>query len=229
MGLYSFVPGQTLPTRISQQIEQLLSQTNSGSNVIRLQYDDLYQGIHVFITPSAAPAVCQHLFFEFRTGAWWQDEFSQINFNPLATCILDGNLPGDRRTLVGSWDGYVRTMDPTATTDDGNAIASEVFIGPLLTRDMDEVHLKDLQALLGAASGTVNFNVYVGETAEIALSNAPVASGQWSAGRNLNTFIRRAGHAIWVEVLASVPWSMEAIRCRVHGKGKVPRRYKSGY
>lgn len=223
MGIYSMMPGQP-PVRMSQQIEQLISNVDTGLNIIRLVWDDLYQGFHTFITPAAGATATTHLFWESRTGAWWTDQFPN-NYNPLCSVTLDGNLASDRRTLIGSWDGYVRTMDPTATTDDGTAISSSVLIGPLLTKDMDDVLLKDLQALLGASSGTVTYAVYIGSTAEVALSQAPIATGTWNAGRNLNTFIRFAGHAIWVELSATTPWALEAIRARVAGQGKVRRRY----
>jgi hypothetical protein len=225
-GIYTLVPGQA-PQRISQQIEQLLSSIDTGANSIRLIWNDRFQGLHVFITPTDAPATCTHLFYETRTGAWWTDQFANNNHNPLCCCTFDGNTPGDRVALIGSWDGYVRAISATAPDDDGTAIQSAVVVGPLLTKDLDDVLVKDLQAILGAASGQVNYAVYVGQTAEIALASAPVVSGVWGPGRNFSTFVRRSGHAIYVKITASSPWSMETIRARIAGLGKVRRRDKA--
>lgn len=222
-GIYSLVPGQA-PQRISQQIENLLSLIDTGANTIRLIWDDRFQGLHVFITKTASATAAVHFFWEQRAGAWWTDVFENNNHNPLSCCVFDGNTPGDRVPLIGSWDGYVRSIDPTATTDDGTAINSAVVIGPLLTADLDQMLLKDLQCVLATASGSVTYSVYVGPTAEAALATTPVSTGTWAAGRNLSTQIRRAGHAVFVRITASNPWAMEQIRARIAGKGKVQRR-----
>lgn len=222
-GIYSMVPGQQ-PQRISQAVEQLLLDVDTGANLFRLAWNDRYQGLHVFISPIAAAGATTHLFYELRTGAWWQDEFGSTDYDPLCCCTFDGNTAADRVVLIGSWDGYVRSVDPDATTDDGTAIASSVVIGPLLTKDFDDVLIKDLQAILGTASGDVTYQIYTGATAEAALASTPVASGTWSAGRNLDTLIRRSAHALYVKITTSNAWSMEAIRARIAGKGKVRRR-----
>ncbi len=182
-GIYSLVPGQQ-PQRISQPIEQLLHQINTGTYGIRLIWSDRYQGLHVFVTLLAAPAPTIHFFYELRSGAWWTDVFANNNHNPLCCVTLDGNDPGDRVPLIGSWDGYVRSID-NALDDDGTPISSAVSIGPLLTPDLDDMMLYDLQAILGETSGTVNYSVYVGSSAEKALQSAPVATGVWQPGRNL--------------------------------------------
>ena len=117
-GIYTLVPGQQ-PQRISQPIEQLLQQINTGSTGIRLLWDDRFQGLHVFVTPLASPQPAVHFFYEWRAGAWWFDVFSNANHNPFACCTLDGNTPGDRVPIIGSWDGYVRTFSPSSGLDDG--------------------------------------------------------------------------------------------------------------
>lgn len=222
-GIYTLVPGNA-PQRISQPIEQLLTNIDTGTNSIRLLWDDNYQGVHVFVTPLAGPLPAQHFFFENRTKAWWVDVFANANHNPLCCCFFDGNDPTDRVGLIGSWDGYARATSPTAATDDGTAIGSVALIGPILTKDMDDVLFKDMQMILGAASGPVAFDVLTGATPEIALAANPVVSGTWAAGRNYTTPVRRSGHALWVRLTASNPWAMEAVRLRVEGMGKVRRR-----
>lgn len=225
MGIYQFNPSSgTPPTRMSQQIEQLLSGLDTGSNIIRMQWDDLLQGFHTYITPASGATATTHFFWEMRTGAWWTDVFDNNNQNPLCCVTFDGNLTSDRRALIGSWDGYVRTMSSASGTDDGTPVASAVVLGPLLTKDMDAVLLKDMQALLGTGSGPVTFAVYLGATAEAALASVPIVQGTWQPGRNLSTYIRRTAHAVWVKITATAPWSMEAIRARVAGQGKIQRR-----
>jgi len=228
-GIYTLIPGQS-PVRISQAIEQLIAELDTGANTIRMIWDDRNQGCHVFITPTAQAVslanagTVKHLFYEQRTGGWFQDNFANPQHNPLTVCTFDGNLPGDRVPLIGSWDGYVRSIDPEVSTDDGWPITSEVLIGPILSKDMDTILLKDLQGVLGETSGEVTWEVLVGPTAEIAISQPAVESGTWEAGRNLSSFVRSADHAIWVRISSTNAWSLEQIRARVALTGKVRRR-----
>lgn len=222
-GIYSMIPGQQ-PLRVSQQIDQELFDLDTGTNIFRLLWDDFWQGFHVFITPVAAAAPTTHLFYEATKGAWWTDTFASDDHNPLCCCTFDGNLTSDRRTLIGSWDGFVRNFSPDATTDDGTTMTSSVILGPMLTKDFDDVLLKDLQAILATGSGTVTYEVYVGATAEAALVSTAVSTGTWSGGRSLDSPIRRRGHAIYVKLTSTARWAMESIRARVAGRGKVSRR-----
>ena len=225
LGVYQMMPGQGPPTRMSQPIEQLLVAINTGTSIVRFLWDDQWQGFHIFVTNVAAQAATTHFFYEWRTGAWWEDTYGSTAYNPLAVCTFDGNTPGDRRDLIGGWDGYVRALSPTATTDDGTAIASSVVLGPLVTKDMQDTIWKDLQAALGVGSGPVSYAIYVGPTAEIALSSTAVATGTWSvAGRNPTNFIRRAGHAIWLSLSATTPWALEQVRAIAAGKGRIRQR-----
>lgn len=224
-GIYALVPGQGFPQRISQSIEQLLVPINTGTSIIRLAWNDRFQGLDLFVSNGSASASATHYFWEQRSGAWWQVAFTNNDQNPLCLCVCDGNNPGDRTVLIGSWDGYVRAIDPTATNDDGYPIQSAVIIGPLLTPQFDDMLLKDIQAVLGAASGQVQYQVFVGSTAEIALSTPSVSSGTWTtAGRNLTNYIRRSGHAVWIQLSSSQPWALEGIRARIATQGKVRRR-----
>jgi hypothetical protein len=223
-GVYSFTPGQGPPQRISQQIEQLLQRIDMGLNGVRMIWDDRYQGFHMFVTPLAEPGPTTHFFWEKRSNAWWMDRFANDNHNPLCCCTFDGNLPDDRVPLIGSWDGFVRTLDPNALDDDGTPIESSVVIGPFLTKNFDDVLLKEMQAVLGLNSGEVRYAVYTGATAELALASEPDVEGAWGESRNLTDLVRRAGHAIYVKLTASNAWAMEAIRLKLSARGMVRMR-----
>jgi hypothetical protein len=222
-GIYVLVPGNA-PQRISQPIEQLLFNINTGTNSMRLLWDDRFQGVWLFITPIISPTATTHLFFEQRTGAWYQVVFANPLMNPITCTVMDGNDGGDRVPLIGSYDGYVRAIDPTATTDDGVLIQTEVWIGPLLTPSLDEMTLYELQAVLAETSGPVNYAIYVGSTAEEALQSQPVESGIWEQGRNFSDYPRASGHAIYIALTSSNPWAMESIRIRLGTRGKVRQR-----
>lgn len=216
--------GPTVPKRISQPIEPLLANLNTGNLIVNMEWDDRQQAVHVWLTPDDAPTSCTHYVWEYRSNSWFQDTYANNDLNPLATVAYDGNLPGDRAILLGSWDGYVRFLDPSATTDDGTTITSSVIIGPIMTQQLDEMLLKDIQFVLAETSGSVSWQILSGSTAEAALAAAARVSGTATSGRNANRPIRVADHAIYIKLTSTNRWAMEAIRTRFQGKGKVRRR-----
>lgn len=223
MGIYVFVPGQQ-PQRISQQIEPLIKDVDSGNNAISMIWDDKFQGLNIWVTPLDEPQECVHLFYEQRNGSWFTQTFADNNMNPLCCCTFDGNLPGDRVALLGSFDGYIRFLDPNATKDDHVPIQSEVVIGPILTDDGEDVLVKDLIAVMGETSNDVTYEIYTGTTAEEALASDPIQTGTFTAGRNFPAFIRRSGHALYVRISGTMPWAMESLMARLQAQGKVRQR-----
>lgn len=213
-----------VPQKVSSPIDQHLVDLDTGENHVRMAWDDRFDTLQVFVTNLLAPAETYHYALETKAGAWWLDRLASVNFDPLCCCVLDGNEPGDRVVLIGSWDGYVRSFDPTAEDDDNLPIESEVWIGPFLTDNMDEILLKDLQAVLAEDSGDVTWAVHAGRSAEEAFASEAFTTGSWVAGRNEDESIRAAGHALYVKLTASAPWQLEQIRARVATMGKVRRR-----
>lgn len=221
--------GTQKPERLSNPIDPLLQAIDTGNNIIRMAYDHNEQSIRVFVTPND-PAVnalgTTHYVFELRTGSFWQDRFANTDHNPLCCCEYDGNEPGDRVLLVGGWDGYVRAFDPDATADDGTNISSSVLLGPILTQELDEMLLKELQWVMAETSGNITWEVLAGSTAEAALATVARVSGTASAGRNNTQPVRVADHALYVKITATTRWAMETLRAKFAGRGKVRRRNK---
>lgn len=229
MGIYSMVPGQSLPQRISQPIEQYLQLLNIGDVRFRMVWNDRMQGLHVFCTYYTSAAQTTHFFWEKRTNAWWVDQFVDANKNPLVATVHDGNSADDRVPIIGCWDGYVRALKSESITDDGDQINSDVIIGPIATDNLDEMLVKDIQALMGLGGTAATYSIYVANAPEDAIpttnpSAVPVVTGTWLPGRNLTNLIRRSGYVVYIRITGTSQWAMESIRVRVATQGKVRRR-----
>jgi hypothetical protein len=223
MALYRMVPGQT-PVQLSQPIQPLLNALSIGTQTIRLFWDDRFQGVRIFITSVSASAAQTHYFFEARCGAWWKVVFANNSHNPNCGVVFDGNLPGDRRVLIGSWDGYVRAFSTSATTDDGTNCASEIWITLPGTPLEDDIYIHDLQATLGTTSGSITATLHSGATFEQAYAATGKALGTWSANKNNVSPGNQSGHGHYVKITATVPWAMEKIILRMQVMGDVARR-----
>jgi hypothetical protein len=225
-GIYKMDPGagRPQPIRISQQIDPLLATVNTGANTISMIWHRSLQGFFLFCTRTAGPAAAVHLFYEARTNAWFKVTFKNPMFNPLCCYCVDGNTADDRVAIIGSWDGYVRALNPTALDDDGEPIISKVAIGPLLTNSGDQLKMLDMRVDLAEASGEVRYDIFTGKTAEAALASVSSRGGVIQAGRNSTVSIERSGYALYVQYSASVPWAMESATVNIRGLGPVLRR-----
>jgi hypothetical protein len=226
--VYRMVPGQSLQV-VSNPIQHLLDDIDTGSNSIHMAWDVRFQGFHLWITPLSRnaqnrPQAATHYLWEMRSGSWFQKEHANNYHNPLCSCVFDGNSLEDRVILTGSWNGFVMKIDPAAETDDGTPIRSSVVLGPWLTDNLDEMMLESLQAILGASSGEVTYEVLVGETAEQAILTEPIDSGVWTAGRNPTEFIRRSAYAVYLRLTSTNRWMMESIRAGIRTLGTVRGR-----
>lgn len=224
MCVYVMKPGEQ-PVLVSQGIEQELKEVNTGDNVIRVAWDDDFKTVEIFITHKDGPMETDFGWtYEARTGAWWKRVYGNPYHNPVCCCQFDGNEPGDRVLLIGSWDGRVRFHSRDAQDDDGTAIESEVVLGPFLTKNLDEVMFHNFQTVLGEESGDVEFDVLLGRTAEAALSSTSQRTGSLTSGRNLLKPIQRAAHALYLRMSSDEKWSHEQTRVELSDRGPVKQR-----
>ncbi len=222
-GVYRMVPGEQ-PTRISQPIDSMLADIDLRKNVINLVWNDRRQGLRVYVTNIVRAQPCTHYFWEQRSGAWQPDEFADEDFNPLCCTTFAGNTGNNRTVILGSFDGYVRFETDDAPNDDGVSFESDVWLGPILTKDLDDLLLKEIQAVLGKDAGQVTYEVYVGKTAEEAFYSTARETGSLFEGRSTTIPARWAGHAIYLRLTSTNAWALESIRMMIQGTGMVRRR-----
>ncbi len=224
------VPGQ-MPQVISQPIDHLLRNINTGDNAIRLLWDERNKKLKVFVTSLDGPNENDmHYQWEQRTGAWFPFQYANPDHNPLCCCTFDGNDPDDRVPLIGSWDGVVRTIEESATTDDGTRIDSEVLIGPFVSKDFAELTIRDALPVMGMNSNPVYYDVLTGRSPEEALASTPKETGVWQPGRGFSSYLNWSGHAIYFKIRSrpTLPndWSMESVRITLRDRGRLRARQK---
>jgi len=222
-GVWAMTP-DSQPMRISQQITHLLRSVDLNKNIIRMEWDDREQGIHVYVTSLDSTVSSTHYFWDSRMHAWYQTKFGNKNHNPKAVHTYDGDDPNDRVVLIGSWDGYIRKYSDTAKHDDRTAIESEVWLGPMVSSGLDRLLVKDSLINLTEGSGDVDWAIHTGNTVEAAVDSTAIETGTLVAGRNPNVPMRVSGHAMFLKLSSTNRWAMDTIRVRLAGQGKVQRR-----
>jgi hypothetical protein len=229
-GLYSVNPsagGTAVPVRISSmRVDENLLNVNLANNVIRMVWDDRFQSVMLFITPTNGAATINWC-YDIRNQAFWQDSFSNLNHNPSSVHLMDGDNPNDRVVLLGGQDGIIRQLDYTAESDDGTAINSYVLIGPLGSAG-GKLRLRELRTVLGMNSDPVTLELYSGNSAEDAfLSAEPRFARTIYPGRSPAIRSGAVAQNMYLKLSNSVlneSWQFEAIWAWLEGTGRAAGR-----
>ena len=200
-GVYKMVPGR-IPSKVTTtSIDERLATIDQKANVIRMAWNDREEGVHLFVSPTDWTQASDHYFFDARMGAWWIDKFETTGtvgtqadtayvHNTMSPHVFDGDDPDDRVLLLGGRDGAIYKWD-ISSKDDYNGVTavkidSHVFMGPLSKADGSKVVLTELLGILAANSDNVDYDVYVGKTAEEIISAIGTADEdkykRWSDG-----------------------------------------------
>lgn len=227
-GVWALLPGAGPPERISIDIDSRLKAVNIGSTDIRLVWDSTEECLYVLLTPFAGGATT-HYVWDRGERAWVKDVYPNAQ-NPTCVHVSDGDDPADRVLVFGSSDGYVRYMDLDGLDDDGTAITSYAFVGPLRFGGGEiEAVMRDLTAVLAGDSGSMDYSVYAAESPDFSLLPAAAFSGTWAAGRNSPVKDRCRGESVWIKMgrfsnPTSGRWALESLRCSARAGGKVRNR-----
>lgn len=210
-GLYRLVPGSQ-PEKLSDPIETRLASISLTTTIPHLIWDDKYQSVMVYLTPTDGSSGT-HYVYDTRTEAWWRDVFATAAHQPRCVQILDGDTAGDRVTLQGCGDGYIRYIDSSVKNDDGVAISSYCWLGPVHLKDGNAFRFDALEMTLGSASDDITYGVYAGQTAAAALAATAGPTGTWTAARNWAERTRRQGSELYIKLVNSTisrSWQYES-------------------
>jgi len=205
-GVYRIVPNSVPVSISSTTVTRRLEQVDYSTSIIRMAWDDAEQGFYLFITPTNSATATVHYFYHLPTNSWWPMQFSNVNHNGRVLYVIDGPSVADRYTLIGCVDGYIRKFNRSATTDDGTAISSYVYMGPLLNAGISEI-----DGTLALNSTSVNLSLHGGKSAEEALAAPAGWNGTLVAGRSYSHNPRRYERAQYMKLTGTGRWSLERL------------------
>ncbi|MAH47363.1 hypothetical protein CMI37_16175 [Candidatus Pacearchaeota archaeon] len=234
-GVYYGAIGQGVKKVSAGLIDERLSDIDLSAHLVRFLWNEKEQGVHIFITPREVllntlnSSTTSHLFYDTRTESWWLDKFADKDHNPKAVLTIDGDLAGDRAIILGGWDGYLRKWDESEDDDDGTAISSHVYLGPIEAgSQLSSVRIDEIQSVLARGSDDVDFDLYRGVSAEQAYRNTTATfSGTWSAGRNRSERRKIRGRAIYLKMSntsVGETWAFEELLCMYKETGRSAAR-----
>ena len=225
--------GQGIQKISDGKVEERLQGINLDTSLIRMLWNSQQHGVHVFVTPRDAKVKGEHFFYDPRANSWWIDVFDAVDasgnyyMNPRAVHTYDGDDPNDRAILMGGYDGHLRKWDPEAADDDGTAISSHVYLGPLRGGTQRGVRLKEMRATLGLTSASLSYSVFAGDSAESAYNTTTAAAtGTFSstlAGKPAVSHKGAMGQAIYIKLsntTVAEKWTLEKLECTYHGTGR---------
>lgn len=224
---YTMAGGNTPPQRVSgQRIDEKLMTIDYSANVVRLAWDNRFQTVMIYLSPTAGGAATMFA-YDVRNNAFWPDVFGANGLNAMATHLMDGDNVLDRVVLLGGFDGSIRQIDLAASDDDGTAISSNVWLGPIQS-DEGRLWLREIRAVLGDNSNNLGIAVSVGPNAEAAFA---AGTTRWSdvlvAGKNLAKHPMTKAQAQYIVLSNSTlttAWQFEQIVCDIIATGRVASR-----
>jgi len=214
--------GSGLRSLTEGRIQRRFESIDLSAYYVELEFNDRDQVLHVFVVPyGAGGTIVAHYRWHKPTNSWWPDKHSTTATQPTCAYMLDGDTESDRILLIGCEDGYIRKINETAYTDDGNVIGTECLIGPLAPMDNDDnVRTTVLSANLAADQDGCLYELYASSAADI--PGDPKHLGELVAGNN-RVPAGMCGLFIWIMLRsASVTgrWAVERINIDMFPAGR---------
>ena len=185
-GVYAML-GKCGTPPISLSREKLPADLLNETDEIILEND--IHGRGFYIIRSAASGAKTHYFADFKTTpkgdkfdlALFEETFGDLDHEPVSVHQRRGYTSSTSWTLFGCRDGYVRSHDPdTAQDDTTEEVQSYVDLFSPISEEGTEATLLNLKAALAEGSGDVDYEIYVGNTAERANNKTePDFKGTW--------------------------------------------------
>lgn len=225
-GLYAMQPGGGTPKPMSRgRLDDTLGNINHATTKVMMTWDPGELGLKIYLMPLFDNLPTRVVFWEQRKDAFWPDLIAP-GVGPTAAAPIAG---ADKRfVLLGCWDGFLRTLDENALTDDGEAIESFVDYPPMQFNG-DMVDSKIVQSRYLFADNGTNFgatyslrvatDAVTARTADISYSRTLTVGGYQGLDRH-----RERGACAILRVANSVlskTWAIERTTLLVAPSGRV--------
>lgn len=216
--------GPLEPVSHAQLPRDLKAVDPEAGDRICVGWDSRFNLIHIYV--DRASGTDEHWVYDLDDRGFWEWDFGSTRFH----------LAPDFKSL---YDDEKSAVIPIASTgdayrldasDSSESMTASVLYGPVALGDRNsEGILHSISAIVGEGSGTVEFNIYAGDSPEQALAkydaNAPDFTDDWDIdGLNYRSHPRVRGVCFLCEVKSdgAVRWAMEDIVVEIEPCG--PRR-----
>jgi len=205
---------------LSEKLPLELQKVNRELFFCQMVYDSNYRGVHIYLTPVNAQNR-MHWWFDWDTQSFWPE---QIPDDLQPTSVYNYKSGSGIYSLLGCKDGYIRHYKDEYIDDDGTAISSYMFYGPMRIagNDLFDGLVLALKGYIAQNSGDIDWEIYVGETHEDCMKATVFKSGTWTRqGLNTNKVIRARGGswALKVKNGSVGPWAIEVVNAIVEELG----------
>ncbi len=222
-GVYVMSPAGQIE-RLSQRfIERRFQDFDLESYYVRMAWNYIDEGLHVFQIPFGSTNSTQlgHFFWDQKNNAWYQDEIN-VDRQPRAIELQDGDQSADRRIVILCQDGGIRYWDRDAKDDDGKAIDARVTFGPYSLRGSDrQLRWKELSVSLSSDQDGCKAQFFSSDSPDV--MGSPTAQMDLAPGRNPVKRMRSRGSYCWLKLrnaAAGQRWAFENAMVKAASAGR---------
>jgi hypothetical protein len=222
-GIYALAPGGTsYPVPLSREtLPREFLNLDPNMVTASLEFDVAGRGVHIFLTPDSSNART-HWWLDWERKTFWPMSLAS-DYEPTATCAVQGITIEDSGVILGGRDGTLRRMSDLAESDSGTAFVTYAVIGPLaLGKDGMTGSIVVMSGEIAEGSGDVTWATHPAQTFEGTESAAESDTGTWAAGLNASVRPGCRGQAAIIKLTgeSARSWSIEQIIATVKPTGR---------
>jgi len=215
-GLYGIqYGGEGYPTGLSKSVPRELHGLTSDLYQVSLAFDRRSNGVHVFVHQEGVTQT--HWWLDWMTNGLFPVAFGDDDHAPYCAMVHRSTVQDSTHVLLGCSDGYIRHFSEFYNTDDGTEIESYVELGPFRLGDGYDLEgiIEKIDAILGYASGSIDWSLRAGKSAEATSKAGTIDSGTWDESegvqRTVWPMVRGKSAIIRLDNSDLVPWAMENV------------------
>jgi hypothetical protein len=218
------------PESISREYlpEELLN-IAKGSYTVLMAYDFRFRGIHLSVSDNSSTGSTHYWIDTSQYGragnvGFWKSTYDNDHdpFSMVARRLHTGTQSG---VIRGCRDGYLRHESTAVYQDDGEAVSSYVYYGPLELGALGEEGLvEQITGVTDEQSGDIDWTIYTGDDVQAAYGSDPHESGEWNTPGVQNfEYPRSRGTVAFVKLAngeTNNAWAIDRLQATVNRAGR---------